>query len=97
MILFALALLASPLAEAAATPTPAIMQTTAPTLAVKPAETATKPVDDDDKVICHDDLATGSRLAVHKECHTKRVWYQMQTGQANYLDKVTRPVGPLIH
>ena len=96
MILFALALLASPLAEAAA-PTPALTSTAAPAVAVKSADTASKLVDDDDKVICHDDFATGSRLAIHKECHTKRVWYQMQTGQANYLDKVTRPVGPLIH
>jgi hypothetical protein len=84
MILFALALMASSLSDAAApsAPTPA-----ANTTATAPA--AAPPADDLDKVVCHVDTETGTRLGSHKECHTKREWVQMQSEQSNYLDQQT--------
>jgi len=79
MILFALALFAS--APADAVPTPAL------TPSVKTVTPKAQPLDDYDKLVCHSDFETGSRLSVHKECHTKREWYQMQTGEQAYLDQ----------
>jgi hypothetical protein len=81
MILFALALLASSPADAAAAPTAA-----AP--ATAPATTAHAP-DDLDKVVCHSDPETGTRLSTKKECHTKRDWAQMQADNINNLRQGT--------
>jgi hypothetical protein len=83
MILFALALLASSPSDAAASPTPAV---TAPTTAPATAAHAT---DDLDKIVCHVDAETGTRLGTHKECHTKRDWAQMQADNVNDLNRAT--------
>ena len=83
MILFALALLASSPTDTAAASAP-----TAAAPAAAPATMAHVP-DDLDKVVCHVDTETGTRLGSHKECHTKREWQQMQAEQANYLDQQT--------
>jgi len=86
MILFALALLASsaadPVVAPASTPTPV-----ATASAAKPV--AAQPVDDLDKVVCHVDAETGTRLGNHKECHTKREWIQNQNDTANSLNRST--------
>jgi hypothetical protein len=82
MILFALALVAaSPEAAAQpAAPAPA---------APAPAVAAAKPADDLDRVVCHVDEETGTRLGSHKECHTKREWIQNQNETANSLNRAT--------
>jgi hypothetical protein len=84
MILFALALMASSPSDAAApsAPTPA-----ANTTATAPA--AAPPADDLDKVVCHVDTETGTRLGSHKECHTKREWIQNQQEEARTLGQST--------
>ena len=83
MILFALALLASSPAEGTAAPTPAATAVTA-TPATKAAA-----ADDLDKVVCHVDTETGTRLGAHKECHTKREWIQNQQEEARELGQST--------
>jgi hypothetical protein len=81
MILLALALLAAdPDMTAANTPS-------APPPAAKPA-------DDMDKVVCHVDPETGTRLGAHKECHTKREWAQIQSENRNSLDQGTALAHP---
>jgi hypothetical protein len=81
MILFALALLAT-------SPTDAAAATTAPTPTPASTPAPTK-VDDLDRMVCHVDAETGTRLGTHKECHTKREWIQMQSQTATDLDRST--------
>ena len=86
MILFALALLASSPADAPV----------APALAPVVATPASAPhLDDMDKMVCHVDPETGTRLGTHKVCHTMREWIQNQTEQASYLDQQTAISHPL--
>ncbi len=81
MILLALALLAAdPDMTAANTP--------------PPSTPAVKPADDMDKVVCHVDPETGTRLGTHKECHTKREWAQIQSENRNSLDQGTALAHP---
>jgi len=85
MILFALALLAS----SAADPVVAPASTSAPVATASAAKPVAAPVDDLDKVVCHVDVETGTRLGSHKECHTKREWIQNQNDTANSLNRST--------
>jgi hypothetical protein len=54
-----------------------------------PPVVVAKPADDMDKIVCHADPETGTRLATHKECHTKREWALIQNENRNSLDQGT--------